>query len=326
MTWAQQQERGAPGITRAALFLALHAGRLAAPLLVWPGTAWFLLTSGPARRASADYLRRVLGRPARLPDIARHFHAFACAVLDRVLLLAGRDDAFTIDTQGLDGVLATLARGQGCILLGAHLGSFEVLRTVARHAPVPVWALMYRRNQGALTRLLDRLAPALQARVLEIGDTASMIRARECVERGEIVGILADRAPPATSPGAHRMVDVPFLGAGAAFPSGPFVLASTLAAPVVLFHAVRTGPRHYAVRFEPFVDRVVLRRATRAADLRVVMARYAAAVEAACRQHPYQWFNFFPFWESAPDAADPAPHPAASPGPPPASMLPSGSG
>ena len=294
MSWAAQPERGGAWITRSALWLALNGGRFAAPLLLWPATAWFLATSALARRASRDFLGRALGRQAGLADVTRHFHSFACAVFDRVLLLAGRDAGFAIQTEGLDHVLASLARGRGCILLGAHLGSFEVLRTIARHAPVPVWALMYRRNAGALTPLLDRLAPGMHDRVLEIGDTASMIQARECVERGEIVGILADRAPS-----GHRMVTAPFFGEGAAFPSGPFVLASMLGAPVILFHAIRTGPRRYNVVFEPFLDRVVLRRSSRAADLHAAIARYASMLEAACRAHPFQWFNFFPFWESA---------------------------
>lgn len=293
--WATQPERGGQRISRAAVFLALRGGRLAAAPLVWGATAWYLLTAAAARAASRDYLRRVLGRPARLLDVARHFRSFAQAVLDRALLLGGRADDFAIRTEGVDALLATLAEGRGCILLGAHLGSFEVLRTVARQAPVPVWALMYRHNAGAMTRLLDRLAPGLRDRVLEIGDTASMILARECLERGEMVGILGDRAPP-----GHRMVTVPFLGAAASFPSGPFVLAGMLGAPVVLFRAVRTGPQAYDVRFAPFADRIALRRGARDADLRAVIARYAAALEAGCRAYPLQWFNFFPFWDRTP--------------------------
>ena len=303
MTWSQQPERGSPALSRLALALALRAGPILAPLLLWPIATWFLLTSPRARAASRDFLRRARGR-ASLRDTARHFHAFAQAVLDRALLLAGRTDRFRIETAGLDHLRAILARGEGCILLGAHLGSFEVLRTLARHAPVPVWALMYRRNAGTLTPLLDRLAPDLAARVLEIGDTASMIQARECLGRGEIVGILADRAPA-----GHRTVSVPFLGAPAPFPAGPFILAGTLAAPVVLFHGIRTGRNRYRVEFHPFADRVLLRRATRDADLRAVVARYAAALEPACRAHPFQWFNFFPFWEPA-SHAPPPPQPA----------------
>ena len=290
--WAAQPERGSGILLRLALWCTLRAGWPLGRVLLLPITAWFLLTSGRARAASRDYLRRALGRPVRGRDVARHFHTFACAVLERVFLLAGQSRGFSIDTEGLEHLTAIVAGGQGCILLGAHLGSFEVLRAVAGACPVPVWALMFRRNAGALTALLDRLAPDVCRRVLEIGDPASMIRAHECVARGEVVGILADR-----SPSGQRRVLAPFLGSPAAFPAGPFILASTLAAPVLLFHGVRTGPRRYAVRFELFADRVVLRRASRAADLDSHVARFAAALERACRAHPFNWFNFYPFWE-----------------------------
>ena len=305
--WATQPERGSDVVLRAALWCMLRAGWPLGRIMLVPVTAWFLATSRHARTASRDYLCRVLGRPARLPDVARHFHTFACAVLDRVFLVAGRPGDFAIRTEGLEHVTAIVASGRGCILLGAHLGSFEVLRAVAQACPVPVWALMFRRNGGALTALLDRLAPDLRDSILEIGDTASMIRAHECVARGEIVGILADR-----SPSGHREVLAPFLGSPAAFPSGPFILASTLAVPVVLFHGVRTGSRRYLVRFEPFADRVLLRRASRSADLDAYVARYAGALERGCRAHPYNWFNFFPFWESADAEAPMLSGPAAA--------------
>ncbi len=315
--WAAQPERGGVRLLRIALWLITTLGQPVGRLLLLPITAWFLLTSGPARAASRDYLSRALGRPATRRDVARHFHTFAAAILDRVFLLTGRTQGYHIQTDGLDHVAAILNGGRGCILLGAHLGSFEVLRAVAQRSPVPVWALMYRRNAGALTRILDRLAPDIRESIIEVGDSQSMLRAHECVMRGEIVGILADRAPDAGAlghaahhPAGHRMVQAAFLGGVAAFPAGPFILASTLGAPVVLFHAVRTGPRRYAVRFQPFADRVVLRRADRTGDLREVVHRYAGLLEAGCRAHPYNWFNFFPFWEAA---HDPAAHDPAAP-------------
>ncbi|MBV1795609.1 acyltransferase [Siccirubricoccus sp. G192] len=304
--WTKQVEGGSALPLRALLWLVLRLGAPLGALVLLPLTAWYLATAGAARAASRDYLGRVLGRPARLAEVARHFHGFACAVLDRVFLLAGRLDGFDIRIEGLEHVLAVLARGQGCVLLGAHLGSFEVLRSVARHSPVPVRAMMYRRNAGALTALLDRLSPGLRESVIEIGEPGSMLRAREAVERGEIVGLLADR-----SPRGEKTVAVPFLGSPAGFPAGPFILAASMAAPVVLFQGLRTGPRRYTVRFEPFAERLALRRASRAEDLRGWVGRYAAALEAACRAHPFNWFNFFPFWEhgqhAGPDAAPSGP-------------------
>ncbi len=302
MTWTATTDRAAPWLIQLGWAVVRRGGWAAGRLITLGAVAWFLVSAPRARRASRDYLARVLGRPASTREIAHHFDRFASAVLDRVMLLSGRERDYAISVDGLPALLATLAEGRGVILLGAHLGSFEVLRTLARNAPAPVWALMYRRNNGALAALLDRIAPDIRARVLEIGDTASMIRARECVERGEIVGILADRSPP-----GHRLVPARFLGGTAHFPSGPFVLAATLGAPVFLFHGVSTGHRRYHIGIEPFADRVRLRREHRQDDLRAQIQRYAAGIERLCRAHPFQWFNFFPFWESDHEP-DPAPH------------------
>lgn len=315
--WAERPERGSFVVVRFILWLVLSLGPLAGRVVVPPLSLWFLATSATARRASRDYLSRVLGRKARLRDVLRHFDSFGSAILDRVFLLAGRTAGFHITADGLELMAGIVARHQGCVLLGAHLGSFEVLRSLAAQAPAPVWALMFRGNAGALTRLLERLNPSLYQNVIDIGDTAGMLRVHECIARGEIVGILADRTPAAGEPGHRpdsRQIAVPFLGSNALFPTGPFVLAAMLGAPVVLFHGVRTGPQRYTVRFEPFADRVVLRRATRTDDLRAVVGRYAAALERGCRAYPLNWFNFFAFWEHGDDAErdqDQAAHDAA---------------
>jgi predicted LPLAT superfamily acyltransferase len=311
--WAAQPERGAPGLTRAGIALIRRFGWSAGRPLARAAASWFFITSPAARAASRDYLGRIMGHPVRTSQVAHHFDAFATAILDRVMLACGRADDFQIDVDGLPALLATLERPSGAILLGAHLGSFEILRTLAANAPVPVWALMYRRNGGALTALLDQAAPALRERIIEIGDTTSMLLARECLDRGEMVGMLADRCPS-----GHRTIPIPFLGSPAPFPAGPLLVAATLGAPVFLCYAIRTGPRHYRIGIEPFADRLILRREHRAADLTAHIARYAAALERLCHAHPYQWFNFFPFWTDphAPDPARPVPaSPSAAPRP-----------
>ena len=121
-----------------------------------------------------------------------------------------------------------------------------------------------------------------------------MLRVQEWVRRGEIVGFLGDRVA-----GPQPTVTLPFLGGQAAFPIGPLMLASILRAPVMLFFGVRTGPRRYDVRFQSFADSIVLRRATRGEDVRGWVQSYADALAEACRAHPYNWFNFFPFWHDA---------------------------
>jgi len=267
--------------------------------LLYPITAYFFLFSRGARGVSRRYLDRALGRPARARDVFRHFFVFSCVILDRIYLLTGELHRYHVRLVGLEDLTGAIAGGTGCVLFGSHLGSFEVLRVAAaRECPVRFKALMYRAHTGALTGAIEQLNPGLSGDVIEIGRPDAMLRVRECVGRGEIVGILADRAPE-----SHRRLFAPFFGELAAFPTGPLIAAAALGVPVVLFFAVRTGPRCYEVRFQRFAERIDLGETRRDVRLQHYVERYAARLEAQCRADPYNWFNFYDFWESARDDA-----------------------
>lgn len=296
--WAVARERGSAALLRVMLWITLRLGWHVGAGLLYPIALWYYLASPGARAASREFLTRARGRPARALEVYRHILTFARVTLDRVFLLTDRVERFRVEVTGLEHLAALVEQGRGCVLLGGHLGSFEVLRSVAKQAPVPVRPLMFRRNAGALTRLLEGIAPEVHRRVIDIGTPSAMLSAHEAVARGEIIGILADRAPC-----GQRRTPVRFMGADAEFPTGPITLAATLGAPVVLFFGVRVGRRRYAVHFEPFAERIALRRETRRADLAAWTARFAARLEARAREHPDNWFNFFPFWKEPADAA-----------------------
>ncbi len=162
--WASAPERGAGWLVRLMLWLLRHASWFATGIVLPGISLWFFLFSRSARAASREYLAVALGRPARTADVLRHIHVFACAILDRTLLLLGRTDAVALGVQGLEHVQAAVAEGRGCILLGAHLGSFAVLRGLAERCPVPVRMLMYTQNAGAFTRCHGRAGPGIGTR------------------------------------------------------------------------------------------------------------------------------------------------------------------
>ena len=290
--WLERPERGSPLAMRLLRWLTLRLGRAAGRLLLYPICAYFVLFSVRARRASADYLRRALGRPAQLSDVFRHYHAFASTIHDRITLLAGRYDTFDVTLSAPAETLALLRSGRGCILLGSHLGSFEILRARSFSDRVPpVNVLMHLDNAGKINSVLHPLAPQLAARVIPLGDPASLLRVRECLARGELVGMLGDRTWR-----TERSSSCEFLGAPARFPLGPLLLAGLLNAPVVLFFGLYLGGRRYEIRLEPFADSIALPPGSRAAAVRPWIERYVRRLEHYCGIAPYNWFNFYDYW------------------------------
>ena len=331
--WLAQQERGSRWLMRTIAVIALKAGRPVGRLLLYPICTYFILFSSSARRASRDYLRRVLagdggtpdsgrpfvglenapealraaptggtpdsGRPfvGRVPswrDVFRHYHCFAATILDRVFLLSGRLEHFAYEIEGLDLLRATIAEGRGCLLLGAHFGSFEVLRVLGQSdAPVRVRVLMHEENAAKINSVLGALNPAAMRDVITLGQPQTMLAVRDALASGEIVGLLADRVVA-----GDRLITCDFLGASAQFPEGPFVLAAILRAPVILFSAACRGNGRYHIRFMPIAPVAAGTRDD--AALAAQCRHYAQWLEANCRADPCNWFNFYDFWAPAP--------------------------
>lgn len=292
--WLEQRERGGLLAMRTAARVLLGVGHAFGRLLLYPVCLYFVVFSRRARTASRDYLGRVLGRPAGLGDVARHYLTFARTLQDRVYFLAGRTAEYDIEQHGTEAVEFALGKGKGCLLLGAHIGSFELLRVVGtRERKLPVNVLLYPDNAASTETVVAELCPELKQRVIPLGRPDTLLRVRECLQRGEIVGVLGDRALR-----GDRDARCGFLGAAARFPQGPLLIASILEIPVVLFFGLYLGGRRYALHFEPFADAVELCRGERVAALQPWIERYAARLEHYCRHAPYNWFNFYDFWRA----------------------------
>lgn len=292
-TWFQQKERGSPLALRIILWVALNVGRRASRALLYPITAYFLLFAPQSRRHSRNYLRRVLGREPHLMDLARHLHCFAAVILDRVFLLAGQDDRLDIQVHNREVFLEHVDSGQGAILLGAHLGSFEALRALAvGKYDFPVRVLMYNDHNQSITQFLEALNPEVAASVIPLGRTETLIQARECLDQGELIATLGDRVAE-----SDKMVACDFLGDTALFPQGPLLLAAVLKVPVILCFGLYRGGNRYDIVFEPFAETIDAPRGQRDEALAQWVQRYASRLEARVREAPYNWFNFYDFWD-----------------------------
>ncbi len=307
--WASASERGSRFVLRVLVWCVRRIGGVPLRPLLVPIAIYYSLFAVRARRASRAYLARVDrarggdGTRPGLRDAYRHFYSFAEVILDRLSLWSGANGKFEVILHGREKMEGYLATGRGAFMVGAHLGSFDMLRVIAREANIPVNVLMFTANAEMINEAFEALDPECHVRVIEI-DPASLstgFEIRRCVERGEFVAVVADRSLPG---GRDRIAYASFLGEPAPFPEGPFLLSMLMKLPVVLTIALKTGPRTYEVFLEEIADGEPIPRPDRAKVLQERVETFAARLEHFCLLAPYQWFNFYDFWAGADDERD----------------------
>jgi predicted LPLAT superfamily acyltransferase len=302
--WSQIAERGSLLGLRITVACYRLFGRTLSLILVHAIVLYYFLALPRARRASRAYLRRIAAHPdgaaalGRPPDTLAsflQFRAFALSIFDRIVLWLGREGDLAFEAIGTEHCRRLLRPDRGGIVVGAHLGSFDALRALARQDRLVVNALMYTRNAPRINAILRELSPEARVRVIEVGahPLDSVMQIRECIERGELVAILADRVEPSDR---GRTCRVPLLGGLVEIPEAPWLLAGVLGCPLFFLVALRSGPGRYQVFAEVLAEQVTLPRDEREKRIRELAAGYASRLEHYCVSAPYQWFNFFDYW------------------------------
>lgn len=292
-TW-RQPERSNSFFLHLIHLIVRFLGRGAGRLLLYPIVGYFYLTSPRARAASRDFLSHVHGRRARVRDVFMHIYTFAVTLLDRLLLFSGRYPALDVRLHRRESLRQEMA-GRGCVLIVSHLGSFEVLRVLGRErGGLPIRIVMDRRPGAKLERLLKRLNPRMTETIIDgsKGKLRCVLEINEALQRGEMVGIMADRVES-----GERSALCNFIGRRAAFPLTPWLLAGILGVPVILCFGLYRGGKRYDLYFEMLAEQLVLGRGTRERDAAYWAQRYAERLAEYACSAPENWFNFYPFWE-----------------------------
>lgn len=288
------------------LLYAVHrvAGRGLFRVLLAPVVLlhWSLRPS--LRLASLQYLRRLHeaqpGLFERRPgwrEGQRHVALFAETLLDKLLAMAGRYPLERVRETGLESLSAELAAGRGGIFITAHMGCLELCRAVGRHkAQMRLTVLVHTRHAQAFNRILQRLDPANSVNLMEVSEfsPATAVQLQGIVAAGGWVAIAGDRVPLQSA----QTTTVDFLGHAAPLPVGAYVLASLLRCPLLLLACVHEGDG-YRIHFERLAEQVILPRGQRPQALACHAQAYADALQRLLRKAPYDWFNFYPFWDQA---------------------------
>lgn len=270
---------------------------------IWPAYFWlvfvaayFTVANRKAFGASADYLARLLGplswwkRPLL---VYRHFLAHGVTLVDRLAVLMRRTQIDCV-FDGEHLFQPYFERRRGIILVGSHLGCWELGGHFLGRFDIPVNLVVIERELAGIKRLLDSATGQKRFRVLTADDNPlRAVPILAALRRGEIVALLGDRSS------GDADAEVQFLGGRVRLPVGPYHLAAASGAPIFQVFVVREKLGLY--RFVTFPPESVTREELRSdpAAVEALLRRYAERLETFVRQYPFQWANFFPYWEQS---------------------------
>jgi predicted LPLAT superfamily acyltransferase len=302
--WASIAERGAYwGLRTLALFYRV-TGRYGCMIAVLPVALYFNLTGTEQRRASREFLRRAYRakgidyNPGWLATV-KHSFGFARKTVDTFAAWLGDVDPTAInatDKCAPDGVAAS---GKGILLIVSHLGNIEISRALLDDAQRSrIKLLVHTAHAENVARIFRQFRPDAMADTIQVTELnpGTVCVLEEAIGRGDWVAIAGDRTPVR---GDDRISMVPFLGRDASFPQGPYVLAHLLECPVYLMFCIRQKDG-YRLYFEMLAERITLPGRDKQAAIRAWTARYAKRLETFCLVDPFQWYNFFDFWQRPP--------------------------
>ena len=241
--------------------------------------------------ANLARVRPDLAPPARAAlarDVFRHF-----AICFADLVVANRQrqrpERWLAAIRGGEYLDEAGAARRGLVVLTAHLGNWEFAgRLLAHRLPRRTHVVVAPEADAAVERFL-RGAPGAVNFVTR-REPRSVLPLMGALRRGEMVAMQGDRGL-----GNRGDVAMPFFGAPAPFPLGPFVLARAAGVPVVPSFCVFEPDRRYTIVVgEPIT-------VNEGAEVEALGA-WVTALQTAVRAHPEQWFNFFDAW-SVPGAS-----------------------
>jgi predicted LPLAT superfamily acyltransferase len=247
------------------------------------------------RRRCSPYLQRRFGKADGWTGFVHAYRLylhFGQVLLDRMVAGAlGRFSLHPADPEVRAQLRQAVRNPQGCILLSAHIGAWQVglagleelnrpVHIAQPHDPDDPDKHYFEHGKGRTCRVINVAEP--------VGAFVEMAAA---LRRGEIVCVMGDRLSRDT----EKHVTVPFLGGSIALPVNAYALASMTEAEVVMLFTVREKGFIRVARAERLKVPAALPRHDPGVFLPFA-ARFAQAMEELVQSHPYQFFNFYNMW------------------------------
>lgn len=279
---------GTHGMQHALVSLIRHTDIRVAYALMHLWLIWYILVRKPERNSSyAFHRRRGRSRLQAAFDVYRSFYHFGKVIIDRFAVYGGYQ--FDIVVENKERYYDKMSRPEGLILLFSHVGNSEMaaysmatpdkrMHIIAYGGESPV--VMAERAKVLARNNVDMI-------MVNPGDMSHIYAINEAIQHGDVLAVAGDRRM------GDKSLPCTIMNATAHLPAGVFQLCVTLRCPIILPFVFKEPNNRYHIFTEELHINSSLPRAQQAADL---AQQFATRLEQMAITHPYEWFNFFDFW------------------------------
>lgn len=299
--WSKVQERGTYLGMQLLLFVYRVFGRRILSVFLYPVVVYLYFSGGSSKQASNEYFQRISkikkwSKPTNFRTGIKHFYCFAQSAFDKIDAWTGKITAADIIYSQEHPLLELEKKKQGAIFIGSHLGNLEVCRALGHgRYQTRINVLVFTHHAVEFNRVMKKINPNANIDLIQATEVSAdlAIMLKERIDNGEILVLAGDRTSVTTQ---GRVVSSEFLGEPASFSQGSFILAAIMDCPVYFLFCLKEG-RKYRIIFEHVANSLKFSRKTRQQELQSIVSKYAQRLEFYCLQYPFQWFNFFDFWQ-----------------------------
>ena len=298
--WSTIKERG--GLLPLMLMLGFYrmGGRWLCRAVLYFVILWYWLFSSTARQASILYLKKLHQfagdqSPFKVePQFWQsytHLMQFGECILDKIEGWLGHIPEQHLKLYGHEHFRAHYQKG--AVIVVSHFGNIELLRAIKSEHPQKINVLVYQKHATKFNAFLKKInahADVNLVSVDELGIETALIL-QEKLDQGEWIIVAADRVPVQSG----RVQSVEFLGESALWPQGAWILANLLKAPVLAVFCYRMHA-DFEVHIHQIATQLHFPRQERMQAMQQTTRQYVALLEQHCLRAPYQWFNFYNFW------------------------------
>lgn len=255
---------------------------------------YFIPFSPRSTLAVWRYGRRVLGY-SRLQTVRLlwvNYYRLGQVLIDKVAIGCGKQHKYHFRFEHYREFLDVLNAPGGVVMIGAHIGNWEVGAPFFDDYGKKMNIVMYDAEYRKIKAILERNMQERNYKVIPVNEDnlTHVFNINDALHRNEYVCFQGDRFVKGAP-----CLRISFLGREAAFPAGPFVLASRLDVPVVFYFAMREKGRTY--RFHFFLAGKVKRSKEKKKEV-ALLEQYVDRLEEIVKKYPEQWFNYYDFWNA----------------------------